>query len=503
MKSGLARISAAPYSRYRYRYSSEDDPGRGHNRVRAVAFPNLPRFASRPPSSRPMAPVAVVAASLRVTSTAALGAPRRSPGCSCSTRRIAAARANPSSPRVATQWSRPASFARLSAPAGAPRAPRASTVVRAHHAEAAIAAGMTALEFTPVHAICGGLILGIATIAKLMLTGRILGVSGSFKRPTEGDFFSWDFAFVGGLLAAGLACTLVASGPIPPEPMVSVGRAVASGALVGAGAAMGNGCTSGHGICGNALLSPRSMMYTGVFMVVGFLSATLFDTNAALGVAPSSAIAHLSVPSAATLSAWAAFAAFAVAAFAALGFLASNVAGAPAGAKATAEDEESLVGAAGTPAAKLTSRQRLVNVLADALVGFVFGVGLVVSGMVHPVKVSGFLSAMAPSWDPSLALVMGGALALCAPGFYLVQKLQRAPTCAAGFQIPQNKNVDAKLVTGGVLFGAGWGLGGICPGPAIVSMAMVPSPALAAWVASMVVGMYVNKRVLSKVKTFA
>ena len=95
------------------------------------------------------------------------------------------------------------------------------------------------------------------------------------------------------------------------------------------------------------------------------------------------------------------------------------------------------------------------------------------------------------------------ALALCAPGFYLVQKLQRAPTCAAGFQIPQNKNVDAKLVTGGVLFGAGWGLGGICPGPAIVSMAMVPSPALAAWVASMVVGMYVNKRILSKVKSFA
>ena len=91
-----------------------------------------------------------------------------------------------------------------------------------------------------------------------------------------------------------------------------------------------------------------------------------------------------------------------------------------------------------------------------------------ISGMLHPVKVSGFLSPTAPSWDPSLMLVMGGALALCAPGFYLIQKQQKMPACSLTYNIPNNKTIDKKLVAGGVLFGAGWGLGGICPGPAIV-----------------------------------
>ena len=72
--------------------------------------------------------------------------------------------------------------------------------------------------------------------------------------------------------------------------MVGVGRALLSGGLVGAGSAMGNGCTSGHGICGNARLSPRSMAYTGVFMLVGFIAATAFDTAGALGIAPVSAV---------------------------------------------------------------------------------------------------------------------------------------------------------------------------------------------------------------------
>ena len=100
--------------------------------------------------------------------------------------------------------------------------------------------------------------------------------------------------------------------------------------------------------------------------------------------------------------------------------------------------------------------------------------------------------------DLHLVGVIGVAIAIAAAGFALFKRAH----------IPEAKVIKPKpmkkgLVIGGLLFGAGWGLGGICPGPAIVSMAMVPSPALAAWVASMVVGMYVNKRVLSKVKTFA
>lgn len=363
--------------------------------------------------------------------------------------------------------------------------------------------GATALQFTPLDALCGGMILGVATIAKLMLTGRLLGVSASVKRPAQGEFFSWDFAFLGGLLAAG-AFHVATAGPLPAEPMVGVGRALLSGALVGAGSAMGNGCTSGHGICGNARLSPRSMAYTGVFMLVGFIAATAFDTAGALGIAPVSAIAATTIPPLAILQTWFAFAAASVGAFVGLGALATSGKNASSSGGAYAADElsgglvsgvQSELRPPWTPS--VGPRKKLVNVAADAVVGFVFGTGLIISGMTRPVKVAGFLSALHPAWDPSLALVMGGALALCAPGFYFVQKYQRAPVCSLEFGFTSNSKLDARLMAGGALFGAGWGLGGICPGPSIVALAMVPSPSVAAWVAGMVLGMVVNKNLLS------
>ena len=392
---------------------------------------------------------------------------------------------------------------RRAVPTPASRSPGS---VRVRAAAAPVAAmsnlGATALQFTPLDALCGGMILGVAAVAKLMLTGRLLGVSASVKRPAQGEFFSWDFAFLGGLLAAG-AYHVATAGPLPAEPMVGVGRALLSGGLVGAGSAMGNGCTSGHGICGNARLSPRSMAYTGVFMLVGFIAATAFDTAGALGIAPVSAVAAMTVPPLAALQAWFAFAAASVGAFIGLGALAtSGKDAASGGAYAVDELSGGLVSGVQselrppwTPT--IGPRKKLVNVAADAVVGFVFGTGLIISGMTRPVKVAGFLSALHPAWDPSLALVMGGALALCAPGFYFVQKYQRAPVCSLEFGFTSNSKLDARLMAGGALFGAGWGLGGICPGPSIVALAMVPSPSVAAWVAGMVLGMVANKNLLS------
>ena len=165
---------------------------------------------------------------------------------------------------------------------------------------------MTALEFTPFHALSGGAILGIAAVAKLALTGRLLGVSGAVRRPLEGRADARDLAFVAGLLLAGLFGA--GGGAVAPEPTVGVARAVLAGALVGVGTAMGKGCTSGHGICGNARLSPRSMAATCAFMLTGFLAATAARTTAALRVASASALATLATPAAAEYRFWGGFA---------------------------------------------------------------------------------------------------------------------------------------------------------------------------------------------------
>jgi uncharacterized membrane protein YedE/YeeE len=109
--------------------------------------------------------------------------------------------------------------------------------------------------------------------------------------------------------------------------------------------------------------------------------------------------------------------------------------------------------------------------------------------------VSGFLSATATSFDPSLMLVMGGAMAVAIPGF-AVAKNKPKPACERKFSIPNNKTIDKKLMTGGLLFGAGWGLAGLCPGPAIVSAAARPTTALLGWLGAVAVGMWGQHKIV-------
>ncbi|WP_021027323.1 DUF6691 family protein [Comamonas sp. B-9] len=108
-------------------------------------------------------------------------------------------------------------------------------------------------------------------------------------------------------------------------------------------------------------------------------------------------------------------------------------------------------------------------ILIAALAGLVFGLGLLVSGMADPQKVLGFLD-LAGAWDPSLALVMGGAIALGLPGFALARRRSRS-LLGAPMQLPARQAVDAPLLIGSALFGIGWGLAGYCPGPALVGTA--------------------------------
>jgi len=120
--------------------------------------------------------------------------------------------------------------------------------------------------------------------------------------------------------------------------------------------------------------------------------------------------------------------------------------------------------------------------------GLIFGVGLLLAGMANPAKVLAFLD-IAGNWDPSLALVMGGAIPVSAIGFYLT-RLRSDPLFGDSFQVPTNRKLDKRLVLGALGFGVGWGLAGFCPGPALVALGTGSLKAVV-FVAAMLSGMVI------------
>jgi uncharacterized membrane protein YedE/YeeE len=131
---------------------------------------------------------------------------------------------------------------------------------------------------------------------------------------------------------------------------------------------------------------------------------------------------------------------------------------------------------------------RLISLLS----GIIFGLGLTISGMVNPQKVLGFLNIF-DAWDPSLIFVMVGAIIIFAPLHFIFKKKSR-PILAKNFISIQNKNIDKKLLIGSGLFGVGWGLAGLCPGPAIASISFL-NPSSLIFVLFMFVGFFIANRI--------
>ncbi len=132
--------------------------------------------------------------------------------------------------------------------------------------------------------------------------------------------------------------------------------------------------------------------------------------------------------------------------------------------------------------------------LVSFISGGVFAVGLGISGMTRPIKVIGFLD-FAGKWDASLAFVMIGAIAVYSIAYRLVRR-RSTPVFAEKFSVPSRMDVDRKLILGAALFGAGWGLAGFCPGPAITALASGSAP-VAVFVAAMAAGMYLHGSMLT------
>jgi len=125
-------------------------------------------------------------------------------------------------------------------------------------------------------------------------------------------------------------------------------------------------------------------------------------------------------------------------------------------------------------------------VLASLLAGLVFGLGLIVSGMANPAKVLGFLD-LSGAWDPSLAFVMAGAIAVGMVAFMLARR-RTVSILGAEMRLPSARHIDRRLIAGSLLFGIGWGIAGFCPRPGLVALGMGEVKALV-FVAAMLAGM--------------
>ena len=133
-----------------------------------------------------------------------------------------------------------------------------------------------------------------------------------------------------------------------------------------------------------------------------------------------------------------------------------------------------------------------MNKLVALFCGTIFGIGLVISQMINPAKVLGFLNVF-EEWDPSLAFVMIGALIVSSPLFHLFKNKEK-PIFFTSFSISENKEIDKRLIIGSILFGAGWGLVGLCPGPAISSIALFNVSSVA-FVFSMFISFYIASKI--------
>ena len=131
--------------------------------------------------------------------------------------------------------------------------------------------------------------------------------------------------------------------------------------------------------------------------------------------------------------------------------------------------------------------------LSALLIGAVFGLGIVISGMGNPAKVQNFFD-LAGTWDPSLAFVMGGALAVALPGYALIFRRRARPVLEPAFSLPTQRVIDARLIGGSAIFGIGWGIVGFCPGGVIPVIGLLDA-SIFIFLAARIAGMLIARTV--------
>ena len=332
---------------------------------------------------------------------------------------------------------------------------------------------MVNLEPTDLYAAAiGGIIIGLATTLNFATYGRITGMSGIFNsliKISIKEGFKWKLWFLSGLITATYSLyyftdkgkwktdsfTVYFYDPIDIAIKdLSIIGWIMGGILVGVGTRMGNGWTSGHGVWGIPRLSKRSIVAVIIFMSWGIGMATFrhyvpfFTTTQSFGSKFEEVWPTIGGILAILLL---------------LGFLALLVL--------------SFINSE-------TTEEKLEMPI-SWVVGFLFGIGLATSGMLRRSKINNFLTIY-ENWDPSLMLVMGGAVGVNIITFNLIIHKMKQPAWAKELALPKATDLDLKLMIGAGIFGFGWGLSSLCPGPGMVDFFVVTHCIV--WIAALAIG---------------
>ena len=332
----------------------------------------------------------------------------------------------------------------------------------------------------------GGVILGVSSSMFMLLTGKVTGLSGIAEGVVSIKGENWNVSYIAGLCSAGAVLAIYKPEAFGSASSLSTATLLAAGLITGFGTRLSGGCTSGHGLCGLSRRSPRSLAAVLTFMTTGAITAyfTRLPQYAEL------LSAHAEEPSIPLVPAVAA----------AVGglYILKNFSG-------VCNKLSCLFSTSGDKTCSVEISESAMHLTSFAS-SFLFGIGLGVSGMCNPARVLRFLDfSGSEGWDPTLASVLGGGVAVTFLAFHYFKKtnppvlLCKDKTKKVGSAlnmglVAPNLKMDWRLLLGSAMFGVGWGLAGMCPGPAMV-VAAGGSTAALKFVASMATGM-VAKEIL-------
>ena len=327
--------------------------------------------------------------------------------------------------------------------------------------------------FPIINTIIGGFFISLSSSIHLLLKGKITGYSGIFFNLITGTDFLYNFCFLLGTLITPSYILLFNKSSFTnfenKEYFISdlnIFGFIFSGLLVGIGTKMGNGCTSGHGVCGIPRLSIRSIVAVCMFMITGITTSTLnsklnfFSYN-------SIEIPNIKIP----------YLELIIFLFCLICIILILII-----------DSKGIY-----------AKKDLTDHIISFIVGILFAFGLIQSGMIGRHKVTGFL-CLNSKWDYSLLFVLGSAVGFNLITFHYILNL-RKPIFNKEFIISKNKNIDLKLIIGAGIFGIGWGLGGICPGPALVT-SFYYFPQTAVFILMVAVGQLIENQLDSVLSEF-